>query len=612
MLQLNNKLKTILFVLLIWLYFFICYWLGGWVVEQISELRPITNPINASLFEPLVLLFNFVLIAIITRRILMALLLVTFMYAVFMFINIEMMNIFRLIFSPSDITHSLQVIFAKEVLISYWLHLATLVLLVFTFVLLIFKSKPNQLIVKYKLALMAVLLLVLTFIFFFKNEIALNIKNNFNLTGQAVPHIFAENHGFLFSFYYQLLKKNDLTRPKNYSKKVVEDLFTKYSEPFETNVSKKPDVIIFFIEAFADPYLVGIQTSRDPIPNFRETAQNSLSGFVVSPEIGGRSANPEFELLTGLSMRYVPEKSIPYIDYINSKYPSIVNEFRRNGYETNALHVASLSFFNYEKVYPLIGFDNIETLYGDPNVELDSVGRYPSENSLIDRIINVTSTQSKPQFIFAFPNSTHGFWDYSTYLDSDLEVLGEYLNNGKAFLKTYINAIHQADLAIHRLVEHYKNSDQPAIIMVLGDHQPSLPEFREVLTRRFNSNQDQNQQEFTSRVHKKRKYTKNILNKDSGLYLISHQVPYFIWSSESNNMATHDTSMNLLSTQLAKLAGIKLSPLYSLILKIHAEVGELSKSSQIDEAHWSTVNDYKMIQYDIMYGEKYYLTLTEK
>ena len=116
--------------------------------------------------------------------------------------------------------------------------------------------------------------------------------------------------------------KNDVPdEPKNYSMALVEKIFNEYNKkPKLVNLNEPPNVIIFFIEAFSDPMKIGLETSYDVIPNFRKLSEQHTSGSVFSPVLGGRSANAEFELLTGLSMRFVTKGSIPYIDILNHEY----------------------------------------------------------------------------------------------------------------------------------------------------------------------------------------------------------------------------------------------------------------------------------------------------
>lgn len=589
------------------LYFIGLFWLTSLYLEEKTLIKPLSWPINAYAFEPIMLILHFIVLSLLTKKIFPSAVLVSALYIVFMLINAEMVKVFGLIFSPIDIKHSLQLIFAKEALFSYWKELMAFVLMVVAIVVIFIKAPANRFIAKNHFKCVLGVLLCILLIGFNKHEIAFGIKKNFKMSGQAVPKTFAEYHGFLFSLYFRAMKVRGVDAPTGYSKQVIDEITERYDKKTVNTVQGKPDVIIFFIEAFADPYEVGIETSKDPIPNFRSYAERSISGLVTSPEMGGRSANPEFELLTGLSMRYVPEKSIPYIDYVNQPYPSIAREFKANGYETNAVHVASLSFFNYQKAYPLLGFDNVETLHDKPGIEYDPAGRFPSEKSLVDRITEITDSRSEPQFIFSFPNSTHGFWGYKAYLNAEIDVYGDFIEDGEQHLKTYVNAIHEADKAIKRLILHYEKSNKPAVIMVLGDHQPSLPEFRQKLADDFHAKKGQ-KIAYKSRKNMKRSFVIKALNNDMELKKKSHQVPYFIWSSNGGdeNKLKINTSMNLLSSQLLKESKIKTSPLYNLINEIFLAYKVVDKFEGDKVEGSGLLGDYEMIQYDVMYGKRYY------
>ncbi|KAA3649798.1 MAG: LTA synthase family protein, partial [Proteobacteria bacterium] len=477
----RKPIKITLISLAIVLYCFLMFLITGLIFEATTDLVPISRAKTSFYFEPISLFITFVILAIVTRRILLSLILITGIYIVLMLINTEMMKIFGLTFSPGDIKHSMQVFLAPEIWLSYWKELLLVLILILFFLIYYVKTTPNRFLNQYRYMLFSFLTIFGLLVFFYRFSIAEKIRTGFDSSVKVVPIELPQQNGFLFAFYYQLLQQRKIKPPINYSPKILDKIIDKHNIYNNIDIQIKPHVIIFFIEAFADPKQVDIKTSFDPIPNFRKYAQKSLSGFVISPEIGGRSANPEFELLTGLSMRFMPEKSIPYIDYLTRPLPSLAREFKNNGYSTHAIHVATMKFFNYEKAYHYLGFDYYYTLYNRENIERDIRGRYPSEKALVNEIINITESNDKPQFIFSFPNSTHGFWDYDAYLNSDLDVYGDFIGDGKSYLKTYINSIHTADKAIGKLINHFEKSTKPAIILVLGDHQPSLPEFRQNL-----------------------------------------------------------------------------------------------------------------------------------
>ncbi len=593
-------------------YCFLLFWLTGIIFESTTDLVPISRAKSSFYLEPISLLFTFIVLFMVTRRVAFSIILLTFLYILILYLNAEMMNIFELPFTPSDFRHSLQLILAPESWFNYLIEIGCILVICGIIVCYFFKSQPNKYFHKYQYLFYLLLISIFTPLSLNHNEIADFLQKKLKLSGKAMPINLPEHHGFLFAFYFQLLKQHSIKPPHDYSLASVNRIADKYFKNTTHNSSGRPDVIIFFIEAFADPLQMDIKTSYDPIPNFHKYAQAGISGLVISPEIGGRSANPEFELLTGMSMRFLPEKSIPYIDHINRPIPSIARVFNNNGYESTALHVASMDFFNYKKIYRFLGFDKFYSLHNRQGMELDPAGRYPSEMELVKEIIKLTDQSKKPQFIFSFPNSTHGFWDYDAYLESDLNVYGHYSDIENNHIKTYINALHSADKAIGKLINHYANSEHPTIIMVLGDHQPGLPEFRQSIIDDYLSKKGIDI-ESTTRKQRKRAFRKIMrknkpISTDPELYIKNHQVPFLIWSNQNKHHKNVNTSMNFLSALLFNQSAIKTEPFYALVDELFNNLKHLSKFSKINNTY-QQITDYEYLQNDILFWNNYYCDL---
>ena len=112
-------------------------------------------------------------------------------------------------------------------------------------------------------------------------------------------------------------------RPADYSKEKVENIFSGgelgkdniYTpvEDDDTDVENKPNVIFLQLESFIDPTRVdGIEYSRDPMPNFRKLMEDYSSGFLTVPAVGAGTANVEFEVMTGLSVKFFGPGEYPY------------------------------------------------------------------------------------------------------------------------------------------------------------------------------------------------------------------------------------------------------------------------------------------------------------
>lgn len=59
-------------------------------------------------------------------------------------------------------------------------------------------------------------------------------------------------------------------------------------------------------------------------------------------------------------MAFLPNGSIPYQQYIKSRTPSLAGYLKSLGYATYAQHPYQASGWNRDKVYPLLGFDNLD------------------------------------------------------------------------------------------------------------------------------------------------------------------------------------------------------------------------------------------------------------
>lgn len=94
------------------------------------------------------------------------------------------------------------------------------------------------------------------------------------------------------------------------------------------------------------PYLHSLQNG----------AENTVTGYLNVSVCGGNTANTEFEFLTGNSMAFLPQGSIPYQQYITKELPALPAYLASLGYETVATHPYYADGWDRDKVYPLLGF----------------------------------------------------------------------------------------------------------------------------------------------------------------------------------------------------------------------------------------------------------------
>ena len=63
---------------------------------------------------------------------------------------------------------------------------------------------------------------------------------------------------------------------------------------------------------------LALQTTKDPLPNLRKMAEEYSSGYCQVPTIGAGTANTEFEVITGMNLRYFGPGEYPYKTYLFS------------------------------------------------------------------------------------------------------------------------------------------------------------------------------------------------------------------------------------------------------------------------------------------------------
>ncbi len=407
------------------------------------------------------------------------------------------------------------------------------------------------------------------------------------------PTVMSKRDGTAVAFLMEL-KYIKVDKPANYSESAVEEILKPYAEAEPSAVPERlPNIIVIMNEAFSDPAVLGsFETNEDYMPYVHSilngSVENTISGYLNVSVLGGNTANTEFEFLTGNTMAFLPQGSVAYQQYLKKEMPSLASHLKALGYKTIATHPYNSTGWDRNKVYPLLGFDEMYFIkdYKKP----ERVRKYVSDKACYDKIIGMYESKPAGTPLFVFNVTMQNHSSYTDDFDNfhpDIEVSG---SKSKA-LNNYLSLMKISDESVRGLTEYFSNASEDTMIIFFGDHQPT------------NS--------VVSNVWKLNGKNGNELSAEDEAN--RYKVPYFIWCNFDIESKTNaDTSTNFLATDLLETAGIpmtmyeqyldKLSEHYPVITSIRTEDAQ-GKSTDTENV-MGELNNYAILQYDCIFGKK--------
>lgn len=408
------------------------------------------------------------------------------------------------------------------------------------------------------------------------------------------PTVMSTWNGTAVAFLMEL-QYISVDKPPNYSKAMVEQILAPYSDTAEeraTKVQKKPNIIVIMNEAFSDPAILGdFDTNFEYMPFVHSVLngeiKNTTSGWLNVSVLGGNTANTEFEFLTGNTMAFLPQGSVPYQQYLKKEQESLASHLKSLGYRTIAMHPYNSTGWDRNKVYPLLGFDEMYFIrdYKSP----EKIRKYVSDKACYDKIIALYEEKSDDAPFFVFDVTMQNHSSYSEEFDNftpDIEVVDSQSDS----LNNYLSLIKISDAAVEDLIDYFAEASEDTIIIFFGDHQPA----NSVVSSIWKLNG---------------KSTATLSDEDEAN---RYKVPFFIWSNFNSGTQTDiETSTNFLASTVLEISGLplydysaylkNLSSKYPVVTSIRAENAD-GKSTAVEDRR-DELNNYAILQYDRLFGK---------
>lgn len=381
--------------------------------------------------------------------------------------------------------------------------------------------------------------------------------------------------------------------PEGYSREAVALLENEYTSQTGEMPEEKPTVIVIMSESYSDLSVVGdLRTNLAVTPYYNSLKENTIKGYALSSIFGAKTANSEWEFMSGNSMAFLPDGAVVYQQYISEEPTTLVSNMKNYGYTCVALHPYYDTGWSRNLVYPDMGFD--EMYFLEHFDETKMVRRYISDEEHYNRIIE--RFESKPAnedlFIMSISMQNHGGYTekYDTFPENVRVVGGIYEDANQ-----YLSLLNNSDKALEKLITYFENVEEPVEIVFFGDHLPSL----------------------------KSKFFKSLNGKGlSGLDLQELQklytIPFMIWTNyDTEEVEVEMSSINYLSTLALERAGLPLPAYNQFLMDMMEHIPAINSrgyyslsegkykylnEAEGEEAEW--INKYEMLQYNNMFDLK--------
>lgn len=369
-----------------------------------------------------------------------------------------------------------------------------------------------------------------------------------------------EDYGLPYCFSASLFNTG-ISEPNGYTKKAMAKI-DKDGELNQTAASRSsdelPNIIVVQLESYFDVANAEFfTTSEDACPNLHNLYQNYSNGYFKVPSVGAGTANTEFEVLTGMNLRYFGPGEYPYKTY-SKKHPteSAATALASLGYGTHALHDNTGNFYSRANVFNNMGFDTF-TSKEFMNVLQTTENGWAKDEILTQHIMEAMDTTKQEDFVFTVSVQGHGNYPETQVIENPkIQVEGiedEALKNKWEY---YVNQVYEMDQFVGDLIKAVEERNEPSVVVFYGDHLPTMGLKAEDLKSRYLYNTN-----------------------------------YVIW----DNIGLQKDDKNIPAYQLMS----------EVLNRLDIHSGTVFNYHQQRKGTKNYLSDLELLQYDILYGKQY-------
>jgi len=264
-----------------------------------------------------------------------------------------------------------------------------------------------------------------------------------------------------------------------------------------------------------------------------------------------------------MSMRYFGTGEYPYKTILKeTTCESVAGNLNLLGYSSHVVHNNNAKFYSRNNAFAKMGFDSFVSKEFMNIQEYTPLGTWPTDDIMIDEVKKVMDKTEGSDFVYTITVQGHGAYPTEKVIENpEVVVSGSPTEEQNYSWEYYVNQIHEVDKFIKNLTEMLDERGEDTLVVLYGDHLPSM----------------------------------NLTEADMKTGSL-FQTEYVTW----NNFGMEKIDEDLASYQLVSEFLNRLNIHNGNINAYHQTA--MAKGIQYGTSEY--MNDLKMLQYDILYGDQ--------
>lgn len=364
-------------------------------------------------------------------------------------------------------------------------------------------------------------------------------------------------NGFVYCLTNSVIDMG-VSKPKNYTDEQIKEFVEQNKAPVDhTEINAKPNIIVVQLESFFNlNALKDVTFSESPIPNFEALQKEGAGGKLNVPVVGAGTVNSEFEVITGMNIDDFGPGEYPYKTVLREKTnESLANNLKPYGYKSHVIHNNTGGFYSRNVVYGNLGFDDFISIEYMNDYDKTPTG-WAKDACLSRYIIQCLDSSQGQDLVSAISVQGHGSYFLDEPYEKHISILKTPNEETKTAVEYYANLLYEMDLFIGDLIQKIKERGEDTIVVMYGDHLPSLNFSEDELT-------------------------------DRSIY----QTDYFIWNNMGLTFESKELEAYNLTTDIYKTLGVK-NGVINMYHQNHGEDKDFTKG-------------LATLEYDLLYGDLY-------